>query len=342
MGLKGWLNERKSAVEASIHRYKNQDFLDGVIAGCFLVAYADGSIDASEKQKMVQFIQRNEDLQHFSAADVISRFNQLSDDFEFSVEIGKANALHKIGKLKNDQEAARLLVRVCCAIGLADGDFDDDEKAIVRTICRDLSLDPDTFLPSELGTTAPQTNTATTTETTATAVPTPPSPPVTEKIKEVKEVDTVASSEKPPIFTKPDGTALADEQRIFINHPQVSVRLHTTATQAEFYMASVSKTGEQSCVAVTQAEHHINIAALDHVWFICHSHAKLAQQAVCLVVTVEENKHFLVDYTPHSGNSCCLVRFDTTNPIGIQLVSMREESQHADTAALLPWVMQYK
>lgn len=342
MGLKGWLNERKNAVEASIHRYKNQDFLDGVIAGCFLVAYADGSIDASEKQKMVQFIQRNEDLQHFSASDVVSRFNQLSDDFEFSVEIGKANALHRIGKLKNNEEAARLLVRVCCAIGLADGDFDENEKATVRIICRDLGLDPDKFLPNELNTTtAPQA------DTTA-ATPAPPSPPVANHDTETED-EPVASpeekpsiEEKPPIFIKPDGTSLADEQRIFISHPQVSVRLHTTAAQAEFYMASVSKTGEQSCVAVTQTEHHINIAASDYVWFICHSQADLAQHTVCVVVTVEENKHFLVDYTPHSGNSCCLIRFDTTNPIGIQLISMREESQHADTAALLPWVMHYK
>jgi len=143
--VKGWLNQQKNTAQESITRFKNKAFLDAVVAGCALVAAADGKIDASEKQKMAGFIQRSPELKVFDMQEVILSFNQITDNFEFDFIIGKASALQTIGKIKHNEESARLLVRVCCAIGLADGDFDEDEKAIVREICKELNLNPDEF-----------------------------------------------------------------------------------------------------------------------------------------------------------------------------------------------------
>ena len=50
-----------------------------------------------------------------------------------------------IGKLRSKPDAARLMVRVCMAIGSADGSFDDKEKQVVREICRDLGVPADDF-----------------------------------------------------------------------------------------------------------------------------------------------------------------------------------------------------
>jgi len=58
---------------------------------------------------------------------------------------GQGEALKLIGKLKAKPEEAQLLVRVCCAIGAADGDFDELERAAVRTICAELGLDAGNF-----------------------------------------------------------------------------------------------------------------------------------------------------------------------------------------------------
>jgi len=38
-----------------------------------------------------------------------------------------------------------LMVRVCCAIGAADGNFDENEKTAVRNICAELGLNPKDF-----------------------------------------------------------------------------------------------------------------------------------------------------------------------------------------------------
>ena len=143
--VKDWLNKQTTSLKDGVSRFKNKDFMESVVAGCALVAAADGTISAEEKQKMAGYIERSEELKVFDMKDVIKRFTSYTDSFEFDYTIGKGEALKAIGKIKSNEEASRLLIRVCCAIGTADGDFDDDEKAIVREICTELGLNPGDF-----------------------------------------------------------------------------------------------------------------------------------------------------------------------------------------------------
>lgn len=133
----------KLATEAS--KFKNRTFMEAVVNGCVLVAAADGSIDASEKQKMAGFIQRSDELKHFDIGEVIEVFQSAAAEYESDDVIGKVCALEKIGKVKANEDQARLLVRVVCAIGAADGEFDTQEKAMVTEIARALGLDPAEF-----------------------------------------------------------------------------------------------------------------------------------------------------------------------------------------------------
>jgi tellurite resistance protein TerB len=144
-----WLKTNATAAReklaTEVSKFKNQEFLDATVAGCALVAAADGTIDADEKQKMAGFIQNSKELKVFDMKKVIAGFNEVCEQFEFDKTIGKAEALRTIGKLKKKPEAARLLVRVCTAIGAADGDFDADERAVTREICFELDLNPNEF-----------------------------------------------------------------------------------------------------------------------------------------------------------------------------------------------------
>jgi tellurite resistance protein TerB len=119
--------------------------MEGLVAGCALVSAADGNIDSAEKQRMTGFIQNSAELKVFDLGDVIKSFNAYCEKFEFDAEIGKAEALRAVGKLRTKPDAARLLVRVCRAIGSADGDFDESERAVCRTICTELGLNPADF-----------------------------------------------------------------------------------------------------------------------------------------------------------------------------------------------------
>ena len=143
--LKQKAGEARNKLATEVGKFKNREFMEACVAGCGLVAAADGNIDSSEKQKMMKFIQQSEELKVFDAKDVIAVFNKVTESFEFDNEIGKAEALKIIGKLRSKPDAARLMVRVCCAIGSADGDFDEKEKQVIREMCRDLDIPAEDF-----------------------------------------------------------------------------------------------------------------------------------------------------------------------------------------------------
>jgi len=143
--IKNLLNEQKEKIKDGVSRYKNKEFMDAVVAGCALVSAADGTIDTTEKQKMAGYIQRSEELKVFNMSDVIKRFTEIVESFEFDFVIGKGEALKIINKIKKNVEASKLLIRVCISIGSADGNFDEKETAIVKEICNELNLNPSEF-----------------------------------------------------------------------------------------------------------------------------------------------------------------------------------------------------
>ena len=169
--VKRWTQERASELQAGVKKIKNKDFMEAVTAGCAMVAFADGLVSPDEKAKMAGFIQRNDALKVFDMQKVAESFDKYVKGFEFDYAIGKGEALKAIAKVKKNADEARLLVRVCCAIGAADNDFDEHEKKVVVDICKELELDPEEFGLSASGAAAPPSS------------PPPPSPPAGNKEK---------------------------------------------------------------------------------------------------------------------------------------------------------------
>ena len=64
--------------------------------------------------------------------------------YEFDATIATGEVMAAVSKFKGKPQA-QLVVRVCCAIGASDGDFDQTEKAVVQRMCNELDLDPATF-----------------------------------------------------------------------------------------------------------------------------------------------------------------------------------------------------
>lgn len=139
------VQEARGQLTAEVGKFRNREFMEACVAGCALVSVADGSVNAAEKQKMMKFIQQSDELKVFDTKEVIDFFNKVNGNFDFDFEIGKAEALKVIGKLRSKPEAARLMIRVCCAIGNSDGSFDAKEKQAVREICNDLGIPADGF-----------------------------------------------------------------------------------------------------------------------------------------------------------------------------------------------------
>ena len=142
--LKSKATQIQASLSQEVARFNNKNLMEGVLAGCALVAAADGNISREEKEKMLGFVRNSEALKHFDQNMVVDAFQKHIGKIEFDFTLGKIEALKVISKIKKPDEA-RLLVRVCCAIGSSDGDFDSQERGVVREICQDLGLNPAEF-----------------------------------------------------------------------------------------------------------------------------------------------------------------------------------------------------
>lgn len=143
--LKAKAQQIQDSVATEMTRFRNRDLMEAILAGCALVAAADGNVSSEEKQKMMGYIRSSDALKHFDTNTVITAFQQHIGKLEFDFALGKADALKVISKVAKKTDESRLLVRVCCVIGASDGNFDDQEKKVVREICRELGLPPGDF-----------------------------------------------------------------------------------------------------------------------------------------------------------------------------------------------------
>lgn len=143
--LKTKCAEITQSLTTEFAKYKNKDVLNALMATCAYIAAADGTIDPSEKRKMVGFVKNSPIIGVFGDTAAIAVFNEHATRFEFDNEIGKAEALRVIGKYRDNDEIGRLIIRAGITIGSADGNFDPNEKVAVREICKELGQNPSDF-----------------------------------------------------------------------------------------------------------------------------------------------------------------------------------------------------
>ncbi|MFF9489406.1 tellurite resistance TerB family protein [Streptomyces sp. NPDC014676] len=149
MALWDRLKESASTMQTQLTARKNDlrsgAFRDASMAMCALVAAADGTVDPSERQRVAQLIAANEVLRNFPADDLRRRFEDNIDKLTADFAFGKVSVLQEIAKAKKKPAEARAVVQIGIVIGGADGDFDKNERAVVREACYALGLPPHEF-----------------------------------------------------------------------------------------------------------------------------------------------------------------------------------------------------
>ncbi|MGC9442063.1 tellurite resistance TerB family protein [Streptomyces sp. WG5] len=138
-------SQMQTQLVAKKNDLKSGAFRDASMAMCALVAAADGTVDPSERQRVAQLIATNEVLQNFPADDLRRRFEENLDKLTADFAFGKVGVLQEIAKAKKKPAEARAVVQIGIVIGGADGDFDNDERAVVREACYALDLPPHEF-----------------------------------------------------------------------------------------------------------------------------------------------------------------------------------------------------
>lgn len=143
--LQEMVSNVKAGLEERVARARNKDFLYAAVAVCARIAAADGEVSKEEQQKMFAFMSIFPALKVFTPAEILAAWNQHIQFFDISTQMGHAEANKSIQKLNGDLDSSTTAVHLGAAIGAADGDFDEDEKTVLRDICKILSLRPSEF-----------------------------------------------------------------------------------------------------------------------------------------------------------------------------------------------------
>lgn len=128
-----------------VHRARNEHLMDGIVAGCALVAYADGWVTDEERDRMLGLLRGFEPIKAFGLRDVETTFEALTNRFVVDQGDGERAALAAVARIKGAGAYPALLVETCCAIADADGGFDAEERDAAIRICEVLGLDPESF-----------------------------------------------------------------------------------------------------------------------------------------------------------------------------------------------------
>jgi tellurite resistance protein TerB len=137
-GLAGQLQTKKE-------QFRNKEFAEASMAMCALIAAADGSIDASERQRTAGLIAANELLSVFPPDELRTKFDGYCDKLTRDFDFGKVDAMTAIGKLRTKPEQARAVISIGLIIGGADGNLDADERRAVTEACNALGIAPSEF-----------------------------------------------------------------------------------------------------------------------------------------------------------------------------------------------------
>jgi len=143
--LKSRTQEMSGQLKTKAGQFKSKEFANGSMAMCGLIAAADGSIDATERQKTAALIMSNDVLSIFPPDELKQKFDFYCDKLSKDYDFGKVEAIGTIAKLKSKPDQARAVIQIGIIIGGADGTFDADEKKAVKEACFAVGISPAEF-----------------------------------------------------------------------------------------------------------------------------------------------------------------------------------------------------
>jgi len=143
--LKSRTVEMNSQLKTKAGQFKSKEFANASMAMCALIAAADGSIDASERQKTAALIMSNDVLAIFPPEELRQKFDWYCDKLGKDFDFGKVEAVATIAKLKSKPDQGRAVIQIGIIIGGADGNFDADERQAVKDACFAVGIAPSEF-----------------------------------------------------------------------------------------------------------------------------------------------------------------------------------------------------
>ena len=119
--------------------------LDALVAACAMVAHADGWATQEERGRMLDRMRSLPSLAVFGVDDALEALEALDRRFESDPDAARLEAESAIRRLRGRDDAARSVVLSACAVAVADGGLDAEERDALLRICDLLALPPVQF-----------------------------------------------------------------------------------------------------------------------------------------------------------------------------------------------------
>ncbi|EER9634243.1 tellurite resistance TerB family protein [Escherichia coli] len=132
----GIFKKKTRRAAAEIKKFERRDLAQAVINAAYLVAYADGECEASEKAKIEQVLRNQSAFTSEINAISATIIGQLDTNFK----IGRRAALREIEDVKHDTREAEDVLDVAVAIAEADGEIEPEERKVLEEIAGVLGL----------------------------------------------------------------------------------------------------------------------------------------------------------------------------------------------------------
>nr|CAA52878.1 unnamed protein product [Clostridium acetobutylicum]prf//2023175A methyl methane sulfonate/mytomycin C/UV resistance protein [Clostridium acetobutylicum] len=86
-----WLREQSNNAKNIVNRYLDNDFAEALVAGSALVAMADGVIEYSERERLINYFKTSQEMKHIDTNMVLSKFDCYTQKLQRDFMMGKQN-----------------------------------------------------------------------------------------------------------------------------------------------------------------------------------------------------------------------------------------------------------
>ncbi|QOC54465.1 putative tellurite resistance TerB family protein [Salmonella phage pSal-SNUABM-04] len=133
LGLFGIGKKKAKRAVTEIKKFEKRDLAQAVVNAAYLVAFADGELESSEKVKIEQVLRTNPVLANFTS-EINTIASEIIGKLETDIRIGRRSALREIEDVKGDQRECEDVMDVAVAIALADGEIEPEEMKVLEQI----------------------------------------------------------------------------------------------------------------------------------------------------------------------------------------------------------------
>ena len=121
-------------------KIENKNIMEAVVAGCLLVAAADGSMSGEESLKMEKLLNANDLLEAFRGNEISKVVQRYTNILDADFGVGQKKMLDQIEEIANNPDHCEEVMLAMLAVAKSDGDVSDVEKAVLTKVASTLRL----------------------------------------------------------------------------------------------------------------------------------------------------------------------------------------------------------